>query len=237
MSSTATKVVETLLAAFGPQQWWPAETAFEVCVGAILAQNTSWTNVEKAIANLKRLSATQSGDGSRESGENGLGAGFVVGLGLAGLEEAVKPAGTFRVKAKRLMRFCKWLQEEHGGSLERLFDRSAESLRDALLEISGIGPETADAIALYAAGKETFVADSYTHRILARHGWLDWESGYDDVRGWWMDSLPRDAALYNEAHALLVKTAKEFCKTKPKCDGCPLQPMLPDGGARERERW
>ena len=237
MISTATKVVETLLSAFGPQKWWPAETPFEVCVGAILAQNTNWRNVELAISNLKRLSARESGVGSRGSGGKGLDAEFVVRLGTAGLEEVIRPAGTFRVKAKRLMRFCKWLVEEHGGSLERLFDRGPDALREALLEISGIGPETADAIALYAAGKETFVADAYTHRILARHGWLDWESGYDDVRGWWMDSLPRDAALYNEAHALLVKTAKEFCKAKPKCDGCPLQKMLPDGGARERERW
>ncbi|MEK7468008.1 MAG: endonuclease III domain-containing protein [Planctomycetota bacterium] len=237
MSSTATKVVETLLAAFGPQKWWPAETPFEVCVGAILAQNTSWKNVELAIGNLKRIAVAESGASSRESGENGLTAELIVSLGLARLETVIKPAGTFRVKAKRLMRFCKWLHEEHGGSIEGLFDRAAEPLRDMLLEVQGIGPETADAIALYAAGKETFVADSYTHRILARHGWLDWESGYDDVRGWWMDALPRDAALYNEAHALLVKTAKEYCKARPKCDGCPLQQMLPDGGPRERERW
>jgi endonuclease-3 related protein len=216
--------VESLLAAFGPQKWWPAETPFEVCVGAILTQNTSWKNVEEAIRRLKAAA-------------NPPTAAFILSLGIPQLEELIKPAGTFRVKAKRLMRFCKWLEEEHGGSLERLFERSAESLRDALLEVPGIGPETADAIALYAAGKETFVADAYTHRILARHGWLDWESGYDEVRGWWMDGLPRDAALFNEAHALLVKAGKEFCRTKPDCDGCPLRTMLPEGGPRLRERW
>ncbi|MCE9582293.1 MAG: endonuclease III domain-containing protein [Planctomycetes bacterium] len=222
MSSTAHKIVDTLLAAFGPQKWWPAETPFEVCVGAILTQNTAWKNVEKAIANLKAAGA--------------MSPAAIVALG-GRLEVLVKPAGTFRVKAARLYRFCKWIVDEHGGSLDCLFDRGAESLRETLLEVSGIGPETADAIALYAAGKETFVADSYTHRILARHGWIEWESGYDDVRGWWMDGLPRDAALFNEAHALLVKTAKEFCKTKPDCDGCPLKPMLPGGGVREREKW
>lgn len=234
MSSTAHKVVDTLLAAFGPQKWWPAETPFEVCVGAILTQNTSWKNVEKAMEQLK------AGVRRRESGVGGtaeLGPAAIVELGLPRLEVLIQPAGTFRVKAARLYRFCKWIVDEHGGSLERLFDRGAESLRETLLEVSGIGPETADAIALYAAGKETFVADSYTHRILARHGWIEWESGYDDVRGWWMDGLPRDAALFNEAHALLVKTAKEFCKTKPDCDGCPLKPMLPGGGVREREKW
>lgn len=224
MSSLATRAVDTLLAAFGPQKWWPAETPFEVCVGAILTQNTSWKNVEEAIRRLKAAA-------------NPPTAAFILSLGIPRLEELIKPAGTFRVKAKRLMRFCKWLEEEHGGSLERLFDRSAESLREALLEVPGIGPETADAIALYAAGKETFVADAYTHRILARHGWIDWESGYDEVRGWWMDGLPRDAALFNEAHALLVKTGKEFCRTKPDCDGCPLKSMLPEGGPRLRERW
>lgn len=224
MSSLATRAVDTLLAAFGPQKWWPAETPFEVCVGAILTQNTSWKNVEEAIRRLKAAA-------------NPPTAAFILSLGISRLEELIKPAGTFRVKAKRLMRFCKWLEEEHGGSLERLFDRSAESLREALLEVPGIGPETADAIALYAAGKETFVADAYTHRILARHGWIDWESGYDEVRGWWMDGLPRDAALFNEAHALLVKTGKEFCRTKPDCDGCPLKAMLPEGGPRLRERW
>lgn len=230
MSSTATRAVETLLAAFGPQRWWPAETPFEVCVGAILTQNTAWTNVEKAVANLKKAGM---GDGRRETGE----AQFVAGLGVERLEELIRPAGTFRVKAKRLMRFCRWLIEEHGGSLDGLFGRSAESVREALLEVPGIGPETADAIALYAGGKETFVADAYTHRILARHGWLDWESGYDEVRGWWMDGLEKDAALYNEAHALLVKAGKEFCKAKAACDACPLKPMLPEGGPRERERW
>jgi endonuclease-3 related protein len=236
MKSVAHRAVDAMLAAFGPQKWWPADTPFEVCVGAILAQNTVWTNVEKAIEQLKtgvRRRETGVGNGTAPD----LSAGAIVELGLPRLEVLIKPAGTFRVKAKRLHRFCKWIVDEQGGTLDRLFELGAESLRETLLEVSGIGPETADAIALYAAGKETFVADSYTHRILARHGWIDWESGYDEVRGWWMDGLPRDAALFNEAHALLVKTGKEFCRTKPDCDGCPLRPMLPEGGPRDRERW
>ena len=221
MTSVAQKVVDTLLAAFGPQHWWPGETQFEICAGAILTQNTAWTNVERAIANLRAAGA--------------LSPAAILALGTAGLEPLIRPAGTFRVKSKRLLKFCKWLCDEHGGDLERLFERGAESLREALLEVQGIGPETADSITLYAAGKATFVADSYTHRILARHGWLDWDSRYDEVREWFMDGLPADAKLFNEAHALLVKTGKDFCKSKPKCEGCPLASMLPAGGIRERE--
>jgi endonuclease-3 related protein len=222
MTSVARRVVDTLLAAYGPQRWWPAETPFEVCVGAILTQNTAWANVERAIANLKSACATD--------------ARAILALGTPRLEELVRPAGTFRVKAKRLARFCRWLVEEHDGDVSRLAALGPDALREALLEVPGIGPETADSIALYAAGKETFVADAYTHRVLARHGWLDWESRYDEVRDWFMEGLPRDAALFNEAHALLVRVGKERCRAKARCDGCPLAPMLPEGGARERER-
>ncbi|MBI2922923.1 MAG: endonuclease III domain-containing protein [Planctomycetes bacterium] len=219
----ARELIAALERAWGPQRWWPAETPFEVCCGAILTQNTSWKNVEKAIANLRAAGA--------------LNCDAVLACGTARLEELLRPAGTFRVKAKRLMRFCKWLHEEHGGDLDRLFARGPDALRDTLLEVPGIGPETADSIALYAGGKATFVADAYTHRILARHGLVDWESGYDDVRGFFMEHLEPDPALFNEAHALLVKAGKEHCKSKPACDGCPLQPLLPEGGLRERPQW
>ena len=222
MSSRASEVVSALEAAFGPQHWWPAETPFEVCVGAILTQNTAWGNVERAIANLKAAGA--------------MTPAAVADVPLKRLEELITPAGTFRIKAKRLHRFCRWLIDEYGGDLDRLFDRSAESLRETLLEIPGIGPETADSITLYAGRKPTMPGSAYAHRILARHGWIDWESRYDEVRDWFMDGLPREEQLFNQAHALLVRTGKDHCRTKPRCEECPLRPMLPASGPVERPR-
>jgi endonuclease-3 related protein len=218
--SEARRWVDALLAAWGPQRWWPAETPFEVCVGAILTQNTNWKNVEKAVANLKAAGA--------------MSCEAILALSKQRLEELIKPAGTFRVKGQRLLRFCAWLRDEMGGDLARVWSGGAAAARERLLEVNGIGPETADSIALYAGGLPTFVADAYTHRILARHGRLDWESGYDDVRGWWMDALPEDAKLFNEAHALLVRAGKSHCGRVPKCDGCPLASFLPSTGPVER---
>lgn len=222
MKDRPRRYVDALLAALGPQGWWPGDTPFEVCVGAILTQNTAWKNVEKAIANLKSAGA--------------LSLDAIAAMPIPRLEELIRPAGTFRVKAKRLSRFCRWAKDERGG-LDVLFSLGSGALREALLEVPGIGPETADSIALYAAGKPTFVADTYTHRIAARHGLLDWEAGYDDVREYFQGALPDDPQVLNEAHALFVKVGKDWCRSKPKCDACPLKEFLPEFGPREKPQW
>ncbi len=221
--SHARALFDALHSAWGPQGWWPARSPFEVCVGAILAQNTAWTNVEKAIAALDAAGA--------------LSCAAIAEMPDGRLEELIRPAGTFRVKAARLKKFCRWLQDRFGGDLARVFEGSAESVRERLLELNGIGPETADAMTLYAAGLPTFPADTYARRILARHGWIDGHETYDDIREWFLTGLPRETPLLNEAHALVVRAGKAHCRTRPVCAGCPLEPLLPPGGVREPEPW
>ena len=204
----------TLFAAFGPQNWWPGRTRFEVIVGAILTQNTAWTNVEKAIKNLKRERLLTPEAVRRASKEK-----------LAAL---IRPAGYFNIKAGRLKNFVDFLFERHGGSLRRLFSkRDTGELRTELLSVKGIGPETADSILLYAARRAEFVVDAYTKRVLARHGLSHNGADYEEVKALFMDNLPRDEALYNEYHALFVRVGKEFCRTKnPLCTDCPLKRYL-----------
>ena len=200
--------------ALGPMHWWPASTPFEVIVGAILTQNTSWANVERAIANL-RLAQMLTPPAISEAR-------------ISRLAALVRPSGYFRQKAKKLKAFVKFLQREYGGSLNRMFDMPTGILREKLLSVHGIGPETADSILLYAGNHPVFVVDAYTHRIFGRHGITDGKPQYESVRGLFETALPRDARLLNEFHALVVNTGKNWCrKNEPLCADCPLGPLLP----------
>lgn len=217
MATKLMEAYERMLAKFGPQHWWPGDSPFEIMVGAVLVQNTSWRNVEHAINNL------------REAGVMELHALYQVPP--AELAELIRPAGYYQLKTKRLRNLLRFLVEQHDGSLESMFSTSLDSLREQLLAINGIGPETADAILLYAGGLPTFVVDTYSHRILARHGWLDYDASYTDIKEYFESALPEDAALYNEYHALLVRVGKDYCKrTSPNCEACPLAEMLPPSG-------
>ena len=200
--------------ALGPMQWWPAKTPFEVIVGAILTQNTSWTNVERAIANLRSAQM--------------LTPSTITSARLSKLALLVRPSGYFRQKAKKLKAFVRFLQREYGGSLKRMFDTPTEILRGKLLSVHGIGPETADSILLYAGNHPVFVVDAYTHRIFGRHGITDGKPQYERVRALLEAALPRDSQLFNEFHALVVNTGKNWCRKKePRCAECPLGSLLP----------
>ena len=200
---------------YGPTGWWPADTAFEVAVGAILTQNTAWTNVEQAIANLKR--------------ERLLTPKAIVDATDTVLHDALRPSGYFRVKSVRLRSFCDHLLQQHRGSMKRMARTPLEPLRDELLSIHGIGPETADDILLYACDKPIFVVDAYTRRFLHRHGHVDATIGYADLQALFHRRLASDIALYKEYHALIVYLGKDYCRSKPKCEGCPLAPLLERG--------
>jgi endonuclease-3 related protein len=202
------KIFDLLLDRYGHLQWWPAETPFEVCVGAILTQNTNWGNVEKAIANLKR--------------EGLLSAKALRDLPVDRLAEVIRPAGFFNVKSERLKGFTSWLFERYEGSLERLFAGDWHKLRQELLMVKGIGPETCDSILLYAGAKPSFVVDSYTRRLLTRLGFISGRESYEDIRALFMENLPQDVELFNEYHALIVHHAKEHCRKTPRCAGCAI---------------
>ncbi len=200
---------ERLFERYGPQGWWPGQGRFEIIVGAILTQNTNWGNVEKAIGNLKA-------DGCLSP--TGLNA-----LPAERLAELIRPAGYFNVKAQRLRHFLDWLFARFGGDVDAPAELSTYGLREELLAIKGIGPETADSICLYAFDKPVFVVDAYTARILGRHGMIWPQAGYEEIREYFEGSLERDVRLYNELHALLVRLGKDHCKPKPRCQGCPLE--------------
>lgn len=205
------RLYRSLYEAYGPQGWWPAESAFEVIVGAILTQATAWRNVERAIENLKSAAP--------------LTPHLLLQLDERRLAEIIRPAGYPKLKAGRLKSFVEHLFKRHGGSLERMLSQELEPLRRELLGIHGIGPETADTILLYAAGKPSFVVDAYTRRLLRRLGLIEDEGiGYEELRALFMENLPRDAALYNEYHALIVRHCKEVCRRRPLCWRCPIKP-------------
>lgn len=205
---------EAMFAAFGPQGWWPARTRIEVIVGAILTQNTAWTNVEKAIKGL------------REAGV--LSARGIKEIETEELARLIRPSGYFNVKARRLKDFISFLYEGSGGSINRLFGESETGvLRRRLLSVKGIGPETADSILLYAGHRGEFVVDAYTKRVFARHGLVAERAGYEEVKALFMENLPRDEGLFNEYHALIVRLGKDFCRPrKPLCEACPLRAYL-----------
>ena len=194
----------------GPQHWWPAETPFEVMVGAILTQNTAWKNVERAIANLKGV------------GLMSLAALSALPTGL--LAEYIRPAGYYNIKAGRLHNLLHHINDRHGGDLDAFLAQPLPQFREQLLAVKGIGRETADSILLYAAGLPIFVVDTYTHRILVRHQVIDEDCGYEAIQELFMDNLAGDVQLYNEYHALLVRVGNVYCrKRNPDCAACPLQ--------------
>lgn len=198
----------------GPQKWWPGETPFEVCVGAILTQNTNWRNVEKAIANLKEAGV--------------LDPLKLFDLPLPELARLIRPAGYFNIKARRLHNFLKFLAENYEGDLNRLFSERTEALREKLLSIRGIGPETADSILLYAGQKPSFVVDAYTKRIFLRHGVLSEEDDYHRIQEHFVQHLPSDTSVFNEFHALIVNIGKTWCRPRePDCEHCPWKSFLP----------
>ena len=239
-----------LYQAWGAQHWWPAETRFEVIVGAYLTQNTAWTNVERALVNLRAAGV--------------LSVKGIHGIALARLERLIRPSGYFRQKAKRLKTFVAFVDEEYDGSLDSFFSQPTDKLREELLNLNGVGPETADSILLYAGNHPVFVVDAYTRRILARHDILSEKTDYEEIRQRMQSALvplaneqktPQDPAtqlesggrgavhppsamstaarpalvqVYNEMHGLLVGVGKHYCgKSQPQCDGCPLQRFLP----------
>lgn len=207
-----------LLERFGPQHWWPGETDLDVLVGAVLTQNTSWKNAAKAIESLKAKGMLS-----------------VAGLHscpLPLLAEELRPAGYYNIKAKRLKNLIRLIAEEYQGDLAGMLEESCETLRQRLLQVNGIGRETADSILLYAARCPVFVVDAYTYRILHRHGMVDEQTGYDEIQALFMDNLPEDPGMFNEFHALIVRTGKELCRKVPRCDICPLRkwgPTTPPG--------
>jgi endonuclease III related protein len=246
-----------LLTRFGPQHWWPAQSRFEVIVGAYLTQNTNWTNVEKAMANLRRARV--------------LSLAAIRDLPLGRLQTLVRPSGYFRQKAKNLKIFIAFLDKKYSGSLDRMFAQPTEKLRAELLELNGVGPETADSILLYAGNHPVFVVDAYTRRILERHGLAGPKTSYEEIRQLIEKTLSsaepgallvaqagadprhpvsrmsrrsaRDPQLarlspvvvegselaphYNELHALIVRIGNQFCRATPNCEGCPLKIFLP----------
>ena len=209
MTKVIKKIYTRLFAEYGPQSWWPARSRFEVIVGAILTQNTNWTNVTKAVENLRR--------------ENLLTPAALKNISSKSLSQWIKPAGYFNVKAKRLKNFVDFFFKEYDGRFDRMAQEPLEELRKKLLSVSGIGPETADSILLYALDKPVFVVDAYTKRVLSRHHLIDKNADYHEVQKIFEENLTTDAGMFNEYHALIVRLAKDKCRTKALCERCPLQ--------------
>lgn len=212
---TLPDVYDRLVQAYSPQHWWPADSAFEMIVGAFLVQNTAWTNAERAIGRL-RDAGRLSPEAMQETAE-------------ADLAELIRPSGFFRQKARRLKSFVTHLSERHGGSLDALFNQDPLDLRRELLGLHGVGPETADSIVLYAARKPIFVVDAYTRRLFDRLGILPAPS-YDTVQRLAHATLPGDTTIFNEFHALIVRHSIVHCRATPRCGGCPLLERCASGG-------
>ncbi|MBI4025362.1 MAG: hypothetical protein HY360_10315 [Verrucomicrobia bacterium] len=216
-------VLARVLSAFGPQHWWPADSPFEVCVGAVLTQNTAWTNVERAIGRLKQARALQ--------------APRLLAMTHRRLAHLLRPTGYFNVKARRLRAFLSFFSNSFHGSIACMKNRDLNSLREQLLEVPGVGRETADSILLYALEKPIFVVDAYTRRIFSRHQWIQGNEDYDLIRlrveASWKGSDPSSRVRdFNELHALLVAVGKNFCRpSSPLCGECPLAQMLPRRGS------
>ncbi|TNF55589.1 endonuclease III domain-containing protein [bacterium] len=206
------EIYRRLYRAFGPQHWWPGETPFEVAVGAVLTQNTSWGNVEKAIENVKQKKALRSSSLHRMRHKE--------------LAKLIKPAGYFNIKAKRLKEFLNFLVYQYKGSMEAMKEVDTDLLRKELLGVHGIGPETADSILLYALQRPVFVIDAYTRRVLLRHGLVTENVTYDELQKIFHTNLAADTVLFNEYHALFVRLGKDYCRTRPRCEVCPLHPLL-----------
>lgn len=202
---------DRLVERFGPQHWWPAKTPFEVMVGAILTQNTAWSNVERAVVRLKA--------------QRLMTPARLAAAPTRRLHQCLRPAGYFRVKTRRLQAFLKVLQDQFQSDVRRLLALPTRELRQLLLGINGIGEETADSILLYAAHRPAFVVDAYTRRILVRHRLISPKATYAEVQQWFTRHLPGRASLYNEFHALIVALGKTTCRSVPQCERCPLRPL------------
>lgn len=209
---------------YGGQHWWPSaagadsdEGKLEIAVGAVLTQNTNWRNVERAVANLRAAGV--------------LDVATLHAMPARELAALIRPAGYFNVKARRLKNFIACVHARCGPDISAFLDRPAAALRGELLGVNGIGPETADSIILYAAGKLSFVVDAYTRRVLIRHGLVGREAGYEQIKALFESSLPADAALWNDYHAQLVAVGKAHCRTRARCEGCPLARFAHDGAA------
>jgi endonuclease-3 related protein len=211
ISEQLTEIYQLLFDHFGPQNWWPGETQFEIITGAILTQNTNWANVEKAIANLKSAHL--------------LNPEKLYHLNVSQLAELIRPAGYYNIKAKRLKSFVIWLFQNYDGQLENLKKLDTDKLRAELLAIKGIGCETADSILLYAFGRPIFVVDAYTTRVAIRHRLIEPDADYEQLRELFQSNLPQDSQLFNEYHALLVRLGKEFCRPNAQCRRCPLEKL------------
>ena len=205
------EIYHKLYHAFGPQHWWPGDSPFEIAVGAILTQNTNWANVEKAIASLKNKRA--------------LSAKGIHEMKTEKLALFIRPAGYFNVKARRLKAFIHFLTNDYHGSMGRMKNEKLDTLRTKLLNVHGIGPETADSILLYALDNPIFVIDAYTKRALSRHSVINHDENYERIQDLFHETLKRDTELFNEYHALFVRLGKTYCRKKPLCDGCPLEGM------------
>jgi endonuclease-3 related protein len=208
------EIYELLYEHFGPQHWWPGQTVLEIIVGAVLTQNANWTNVEKAIKNLK--------DAKSLSIEK------LYSMDAFELAPLIRPAGYYNLKAKRLKNFINCLVDDFDGSLSSMRKLDTRRLREMLLSINGIGPETADSILLYAFEKPVFVVDAYTARVAIRHRLIEPDIDYESLREFFQSNLPQEIQLFNEYHALLVRVGKEFCRPRAKCPGCPLEKLPHD---------
>ena len=209
-------IYRRLFAAYGPQGWWPAGGPFEMIVGAILTQATSWENAEAAIDALRRAGL--------------LSSRRMMGAPVDRIASLIRPAVYYNQKALKLRAFLDFLADRYGGDLDRLLEEPLPELREHLLSIRGIGPETADSIVLYAAKKPSFVVDAYTKRLLTRLSLVDPNAGYDGIRALFTSALPADAELFGEYHALIVRHCKEHCRAEPVCGGCPLGEVCPSSG-------
>lgn len=205
------KSYDALFARWDEQHWWPGKTRLEMMLGAILTQNTAWSNVEQALSNLRENNAINFQSLEKASKEQ--------------IVEWIRPAGYFNQKAGYIKGMLENIRERFDGSLDQLFELDTPALRKELLSWKGIGPETADSILLYAAKRPVFVVDAYTKRFLVRHGWCDKKASYDSIATLFTDNLPKDAQFFNEYHALIVRLGKEHCNTQPKCEGCPLEKL------------
>jgi endonuclease-3 related protein len=203
------EIYKRLYSFYGNQHWWPGESPFEISIGAILTQNTNWSNVERAIENIKRA--------------NLLSPEKMYKIPKKDLSRLIRPAGYYNVKAERIKAFVKFLIKYYNGNMDKMKAEGLSTLRKKLLSVHGIGPETADSILLYALNMPVFVIDAYTKRIFSRHGVMNYNATYDEYQSLFHKELDEDVKIFNEYHALIVRVAKDFCKPKPKCEGCPLK--------------
>ena len=206
-------IYQCLATFFGSLHWWPGDSKLEIMVGAILTQNTNWQNVSKALEKIKK--------------EELLEVETLYFIDEKYLAQLIKSCGYFNLKARRLKNFISFFYQNYNGSTEKMFSRDLRSLRLELLQINGIGPETADSILLYAGEKPVFVVDAYTRRIFQRHKYISPKNNYQQIQDYFMAYLPRDHRIYNEFHAQIVMIGKQYCKRKkPNCQECPVSIFL-----------